>query len=171
MSKRETLVKIAEENLGKTLTVDWFNENYPEFFYTPDNSSSKYLDENVNRERTSFNIEETQRGLFNNVSKSFCKEGQAIDVLDNISFSIKEGEIIAIIGPSGCGKSTILNLISNLIKPTSGNILIDGEIGYMFQKDDLFEYRNVYKNVILGLEIKKKLNEEVETQNSWWGMW
>ena len=97
---------------------------------------------------------------FNNVSKSFCKEGQAIDVLDNISFSIKEGEIIAIIGPSGCGKSTILNLISNLIKPTSGDILIDGEIGYMFQKDNLFEYRNVYKNVILGLEIKKKLNEE-----------
>ena len=92
---------------------------------------------------------------FNNVSKSFCKEGQAIDVLDNISFSNKEGEIIAIIGPSGCGKSTILNLISNLIKPTSGDILIDGEIGYMFQKDNLFEYRNVYKNVILGLEIKK----------------
>lgn len=47
MTKRETLVKIAKENLGKTLTVDWFNENYPEFFYTPDNSSSKYLDENI----------------------------------------------------------------------------------------------------------------------------
>ena len=48
MTKRETLKKIAEENLGKTLTVDWFKENYPEFFYTPDvNSTSKYLDENL----------------------------------------------------------------------------------------------------------------------------
>ena len=97
---------------------------------------------------------------FNNVSKSFCKDGKVVEVLDEISFDINEGEIIAITGPSGCGKSTILNLISNLIKPTSGDININGEIGYMFQKDHLFEYRNVYRNVILGLEIKNRINDE-----------
>lgn len=97
---------------------------------------------------------------FNNVSKEFCKDGEIIKVLNNLNFSIDEGEIVAITGPSGCGKTTILNLISSLINPSSGNIELNGEIGYMFQRDHLFEYRTVYKNVILGLEIKKMLTDE-----------
>lgn len=51
-------------------------------------------------------------------------------------------------------------MISGLLHPTDGNIIIDGEIGYMFQKDHLFEWRTVYNNIILGLEIKKMLTEE-----------
>lgn len=97
---------------------------------------------------------------FENVSKDFCKDGRIINVLDNINFKIEEGEIIAITGPSGCGKTTILNLISKLISPTNGIIKINGQIGYMFQKDHLFDYRTVYKNVLLGLEIKNKLTNE-----------
>lgn len=97
---------------------------------------------------------------FENVEKSFCNSGKEIEVLNNIDFEIIEGEIVAITGPSGCGKTTILNLISKLITPNKGNVLINGEIGYMFQKDHLFEYRTVYKNVLLGLEIKNKINEE-----------
>lgn len=97
---------------------------------------------------------------FKNVSKDFCKNGELIKVIDDISFKVEDGEIIAITGPSGCGKTTMFNIISGLLSPSSGDIETNGEIGYMFQRDHLFEYRNVYRNVILGLEIKKKINEE-----------
>lgn len=86
-------------------------------------------------------------------------------VLSDISFSIQKGEFAAIVGPSGCGKSTILNLISGLIRPEQGTVSIAGKsldesrlnIGYMLQKDHLFEWRTVYSNVLLGLEIQHKL--------------
>lgn len=97
---------------------------------------------------------------FKNVSKDFCKNGELIKVIDDISFKVEDGEIIAITGPSGCGKTTMFNIISGLLSPSSGDVETNGEIGYMFQRDHLFEYRNVYRNVILGLEIKKKINEE-----------
>ena len=97
---------------------------------------------------------------FKNVSKSFCKNGELVKVLDGINFKVDEGEIIAITGPSGCGKTTMFNIISGLLTPSDGDVNTNGEIGYMFQRDHLFEYRSVYKNVVLGLEIKRKLNEE-----------
>ncbi len=97
---------------------------------------------------------------FKNVNKSFCNNEEQVEVLKDISFDLKEGEILAIIGPSGSGKTTILNLIAGLIQPDSGTVTVDGEIGYMFQRDHLFEWRTIYKNVILGLEIKNALNEE-----------
>lgn len=89
-----------------------------------------------------------------NVSKSFYLDDKYIEVLKNINIEIEKGKIIAIVGPSGCGKSTILNLISGLIKPDSGTVKVDGKIGYMFQKDNLLEWRNVYKNITIGCEIK-----------------
>ena len=95
-----------------------------------------------------------------NVSKTFYTEIGALDVLENITFNLNEGEIIAIVGPSGLGKSTLLNIISKLIEPTEGEIYVDGEIGYMFQRDHLFNWRTVWKNIMLGLEIKKEKNQE-----------
>ena len=88
--------------------------------------------------------------------------------LSHISFHLMPGEFLAIVGPSGCGKSTILNLISGLLKPEQGEILMNGsplsknrsQIGYMFQKDQLLEWRNIYKNVTLGLEIQKDKTPE-----------
>ena len=85
-------------------------------------------------------------------------------VLDDISFSLEQGTFTAVVGPSGCGKSTILNLISGLIRPESGRVFIEGKslsqselnIGYMLQKDHLFEWRTVESNVLLGLEIQHK---------------
>lgn len=97
---------------------------------------------------------------FENVYKSFCKDNKELFVLEKINFDVLEGEIVAITGPSGCGKSTILNLISGLEDTNLGNVFVDGEIGYMFQKDHLFNYRTVYRNVILGLEIKKLHHDE-----------
>lgn len=88
--------------------------------------------------------------------------------LDNINFSVESGEFVSIVGPSGCGKSTVLNIIAGLLKPSSGEVYIDGElvtnvspkVGYMFQKDHLFEWLTVLQNVNLGLKIQNKLNDE-----------
>lgn len=92
--------------------------------------------------------------------------------LSNISFSVAAGEFIAIVGPSGCGKSTLLSLFSGLLKPDEGTILIDGiplseskaNIGYMLQKDHLFEWRTILSNASLGLEIQRKLNVENQSK-------
>ena len=86
------------------------------------------------------------------------------DVLKNLSFSVKEGEFIAIVGPSGCGKSTLLNIICGLLKIKSGKRMLapDTSIGYMLQHDHLFEWRTIYENVTLGLEIQNKKTPENE---------
>lgn len=112
---------------------------------------------------------------FKNVSMIFSNQDSALNVLDNITFSLTEGEIVAIVGPSGSGKTTILNLIAGLLKPTAGEIITNGEIGYMFQRDFLFEWRSIYRNVILGLEIKNRLTKEskerVITMLKKYGLW
>lgn len=88
--------------------------------------------------------------------------------LADISFSVQAGEFVAIVGPSGCGKSTLLSLICGLLHPDCGKICLQGrpihsvstEIGYMLQKDHLFEWRTVYDNILLGLEIQNKRTPE-----------
>lgn len=96
---------------------------------------------------------------FKNVSFNYFTKTGEVEALKDINFSIDENEFVSIVGPSGCGKSTLLSLISGLIKPISGEILLKGEkisgadIGYMFQKDHLFDWRTIYKNVTIGLEI------------------
>jgi len=97
---------------------------------------------------------------FKNVSKSFINNKGIIKVLDNLSFKIKQGQIVSIVGPSGCGKSTILNIIARLENASEGEVIINGEIGYMFQKDNLLSWRNVYDNITIGLEIQRKMNLE-----------
>ena len=97
-----------------------------------------------------------------NVNKSFFSLKEQTDVLENINLEIKKGEIVAIVGPSGCGKSTLLNLISGLINQDSGEVTVNGKIGYMFQKDNLLEWRNVYKNITIGPEIKHIKEDEKE---------
>ncbi|AIS51837.1 ABC-type nitrate/sulfonate/bicarbonate transport system, ATPase component [Thermoanaerobacter kivui] len=86
-------------------------------------------------------------------------EGET-EALKNISFDVYEGEFVGIIGPSGCGKSTLLSIISGLLKPSYGSVEVNGKIGYMLQKDHLFEWRNIWQNALLGLEIQKSLTEE-----------
>lgn len=91
-------------------------------------------------------------------------EGETPAIQD-ISFSMNKAEFIAIVGPSGCGKSTILSLIAGLMNPEKGLIKINGKylresttnVGYMLQHDELFEWRTIYNNVLLGLEIQHML--------------
>lgn len=96
----------------------------------------------------------------NNVTKSFFSDHGQVDVLKNITFHVNEGEIVALIGPSGCGKSTILNLISSLESPSVGQIEKNCVLGYMFQKDNLMPWRNVFDNIKIGLELKKSITKE-----------
>jgi len=88
--------------------------------------------------------------------------------LDSLNLEILDNEFVSIVGPSGCGKTTILSLIAGLLEPTKGDILLDGEpvkgpttkIGYMFQRDNLFEWQTIKKNVMLGLILQKKKTPE-----------
>ncbi len=91
------------------------------------------------------------------------KNGETLAVED-FSLDVKEGEFIAIVGPSGCGKSTILSVLCGLEDKTSGEINLSkgATIGYMLQQDSLFEWRNILKNCLLGLEINKNLTKENE---------
>ena len=88
-------------------------------------------------------------------------------VINDLSFEIEPGSFTSIVGPSGCGKSTLLSLLCDLIKPEAGTIDIrppennpDSRMGDMLQKDNLFEWRSIYKNVRLGLEINNKKTPE-----------
>lgn len=104
----------------------------------------------------------------NHVSFSYHSESGETTALSDITFSLKEGEFVSIVGPSGCGKSTLLSLISGLLVPESGQILLHGQdvrdfhtgIGYMLQKDHLFEWRTIWQNVLLGLEIQKRISRK-----------
>ena len=86
--------------------------------------------------------------------------------IENVSFSVKQGEFVSIVGPSGSGKTTILSIISGLLKATSGNIFLDDEkitkvstnVGYMFQRDNLFEWLTVLQNIKLGIKINSGKN-------------
>ena len=95
-----------------------------------------------------------------NLNQTFYTKDGELEVLKNINFNLMEGQILTILGPSGSGKSTILNILTKLLKPTSGDVIINGKIGYMFQKDNLLEWRNIMDNITIGLEIQKKKTDE-----------
>lgn len=103
-----------------------------------------------------------------NVSMNYHTLNGETQAIKNLSLDIRNGEFVSIVGPSGCGKSTLLSLISGILTPTSGSVLVNGapiigpssNVGYMLQKDHLFEWRTILKNATLGLEIQKKLNKE-----------
>ena len=98
------------------------------------------------------------------LAKAFQMGGKVMPAVDRVSFTLKAGEFVALLGPSGCGKSTILNMIAGLIARTSGDIWIDGcpveagrvlpQVGYVFQRDTVFPWRTVARNIGYGLEIK-----------------
>ena len=103
-----------------------------------------------------------------NISLTYHSINAETKAIDKLNFSVEKGEFVSIIGPSGCGKSTLLNIISGLLKPSDGEIIYNDKdiknrldkMGYMFQKDYLFEWLSVRNNVMLGLKIKKLNTEE-----------
>ncbi len=95
------------------------------------------------------------------ISHHFEVAGDRMPVLDDVSLAVGRGEFVSVIGPSACGKSTLLNLLTGLETPASGQVLIDGRIvtgqlgrtGYMPQKDLLMPWKTVLDNTCLGLEL------------------
>lgn len=97
------------------------------------------------------------------LTHKYLSVDNSLPVIDNLSFSLKKRSIIGILGPSGCGKSTIIKIISGLIKPTNGTILIDNDspsvaaqqkkIGIAFQDDNLLEWLSVKENILLPLNL------------------
>lgn len=98
----------------------------------------------------------------NKLSKKYQTKSQEIEAIKNLTFDVYENEILAIVGPSGCGKSTLLGILADLEKPTSGEIIKEGNIkvGYMLQEDSLFPWLNVLDNTLIGLEIKKNKTKD-----------
>ena len=111
--------------------------------------------------------------------RDLCKSFDHVKVLNGISTTISQGEVVAIIGPSGCGKSTFLRSMNLLEKPTSGSILFEGtditdssvdinkmrqKIGMVFQQYSLFPNLTVEKNVAFGLQLKKMPKNQIDTK-------
>lgn len=104
---------------------------------------------------------------FRNVSYNYHSMNGETSALENVAFDIYDGEFVSVVGPSGCGKTTILSMIAGLLKPQSGEIELSPElkksktaIGYMLQHDHLFDWRTIYRNVLLGPEIHHNLTKE-----------
>jgi NitT/TauT family transport system ATP-binding protein len=99
---------------------------------------------------------------FRNVGLRYFGPTGETEALRGIDLTIERGEFVAIVGQSGCGKSTLLSLLAGLAKPTEGEVLIDGNpvrgpsdlVGFMLQKDTLFEWRTILDNTLLGPEIR-----------------
>lgn len=100
----------------------------------------------------------------NHVCLTYQAPDGEIEALRDLSFGIAEGEFVSLVGPSGCGKSTLLSIIAGIERPSSGTVLLDGEdilspsprIGYMPQKDQLFPWRTIWGNVLLGPELRRQ---------------
>lgn len=96
--------------------------------------------------------------------KDIRKRFGSMDVINNINIEIKRGEFLVILGVSGCGKTTLLKIISGLEQPTGGRVLIEEDrevINYIFQHLALLPWRNVYDNIAIGLEFKRKPAKEI----------
>lgn len=96
------------------------------------------------------------------VSLSYHTKQAETLAIENLSFSVEEGEFIAIVGPSGCGKTTVLSIIMGLLTPSKGRVVTpDGRhsMGYMLQRDHLLDWRTVEKNVLLSAEVQGSLND------------
>jgi NitT/TauT family transport system ATP-binding protein len=102
------------------------------------------------------------------IHHTYFTKTSATTALSDISLQVEEGEFISFLGPSGCGKTTLLSIISSLLKPTQGTVLLEGKpistanskIGYMLQQDYLFPWKTIEENILLGLKLSKQLNEQ-----------
>ncbi|HET7342642.1 MAG TPA: ABC transporter ATP-binding protein [Methylomirabilota bacterium] len=103
------------------------------------------------------------RIVIRELAKTFREDGREVAAVEGVSFEVLDKEFVAIVGPSGCGKSTILNMIGGLVTPGAGAVEIDGVrvagrvpagVGYVFQKDTVFPWRTVARNIAVGLEYR-----------------
>ena len=105
------------------------------------------------------------------IHHTYLTKASATTALSNVSLTVEEGEFVSFLGPSGCGKTTLLSIISCLLKPTQGTVLLENKpvstsknkIGYMLQQDYLFPWKTIEENILLGLKLSKMLNEHTRS--------
>jgi NitT/TauT family transport system ATP-binding protein len=101
------------------------------------------------------------RIAFDRVSVEYPSRRGPLRVVDDVSYSIGDGEFVAVIGPSGCGKTTMMNIVAGFVKPTSGRVLLDGkpiagpgpDRGVIFQDYGVFPWLTVRQNIAFGLTL------------------
>ncbi|OLO38011.1 spermidine/putrescine ABC transporter ATP-binding protein [Alkalihalophilus pseudofirmus] len=104
------------------------------------------------------------------IDLTYLSKESATTALENINLSIEKGEFVSIIGPSGCGKTTLLSIIAGLLKPTAGDVSVEGlsvtdqqaNIGYMLQQDYLFPWLSIEENITIGLKVMGKLSNQTK---------
>ncbi len=101
---------------------------------------------------------------FSDVRFTYHTVRDEVTAAEHLTFDVEEGEFVAVIGPSGCGKSTLLSLAAGLLAPSEGVVERKGSVGYMLQRDELFPWRTIEKNLLLPLEIKKQLDPSTREQ-------
>ncbi len=102
------------------------------------------------------------RIVFDRVSVSFNTASGMLNVVDNVSYTIANGEFVSIIGPSGCGKTTMMNIVAGFVQPSSGSVTLDGkpitapgsERGVIFQDYGVFPWLTVEQNIAFGLKLR-----------------
>ena len=102
--------------------------------------------------------------VFDRVCMRYHQESGETAVLEDFSLSVRRGEFVALLGPSGCGKSTVLSLAAGLLRPDAGRVLLRGQpiqsppahMGYMLQRDHLFDWLTVRDNALVGLRVRGK---------------
>lgn len=90
------------------------------------------------------------------------EDGTEVHALEDINFTMDQGNLVVVVGPSGCGKTTLLNTIAGFLAPTGGQVRLDGKViaapgaerGVVFQRGALFEWLTVYENTIFGLKMR-----------------
>jgi len=97
------------------------------------------------------------------LSKGYPSREGCVQALEQISFSVKEGEFVAVVGPSGCGKSTLLKILAGVLPSSTGLACLRGapiegprrDIGVVFQSPVLFPWRSVLENVLLPVDVQR----------------
>jgi NitT/TauT family transport system ATP-binding protein len=129
------------------------------------------------RERGRVSEEDGSRGgsvQLEDVAVRFRTKKKDVTALRDVSLDVAEGEFVAIVGPSGCGKSTLLKLVAGLLKPSSGDVRLRGEavtgprhdIGYVFQRAALLEWRSARRNILLQAEMRRMPGERARARTA-----
>jgi NitT/TauT family transport system ATP-binding protein len=110
------------------------------------------------------------RIVFENVSVRFDTPSGRLRVVDDVSFSVRNGEFVSLIGPSGCGKTTMMNIVAGFVAPSEGRVLLDGrpiagpgpERGVIFQEYGVFPWLTVEQNIEFGLKLRANRADAAE---------
>lgn len=110
------------------------------------------------------------RIVFDRVSVTFPTSTGTLPVVEDVSFTVRDGEFVSLVGPSGCGKTTMLNIVAGFIKPSRGSVTLDGapisgpgsDRGVIFQEYGVFPWLTVEKNIEFGLNLRSNLRSREE---------